>query len=110
MDVWSSCQPGSHMTRRFLRACLSTILIVLGLIAGCSSKSTGGGRPFEGQKLHVFIWSNYFDPKLEKEFEEQTGADVLFDNYDSDEELEAKLATGASYDLVFPSDRSVPGL
>src|SRR5882724_1781919 len=88
-----------------------TLIILLALFAGCSGRldSPTGTRPFEGQTLNVFNWSDYLDPQLIEEFQEETGARVQYDTYSSDSELEAKLLTGNSgYDVIFPSDRSLP--
>ncbi len=82
----------------------------------CSGPQRGDGLkaatlPFGGQVLHVFNWSDYIDPALIQEFESRTGARVQYDTYSSDAELETKMVTGASgYDVVFPSDRSMPML
>ena len=52
----------------------------------------------------VYNWSNVFPPQLLKAFEAETGIKVIYDVYDSNEVLEAKLFMGNSgYDVVFPS-------
>ena len=61
-----------------------------------------------GQKaqrlLHVYNWSDYIDKNLLSQFTAETGIKVVYDTYDSNEKLEAKLLAGKSgYDLVFPS-------
>jgi putrescine transport system substrate-binding protein len=54
--------------------------------------------------LNVFNWSDYIDPKLLDDFEKETSIKVVYDTYDSNEALEAKLISGgAGFDLVFPS-------
>ncbi len=78
---------------------------------GCRSDSSAGGKPFSGQRLLVFNWSDYIDPELIDQFEGETGARLVYDNYSSDAELETRLLTGGgAYDLVVPSDRSMPAL
>jgi putrescine transport system substrate-binding protein len=58
----------------------------------------------QARHLYVYNWSDYIDPKLIDEFQNETGIKVVYDTYDSNETLEAKLIAGASgYDLVFPS-------
>jgi spermidine/putrescine transport system substrate-binding protein len=75
--------------------------------AGCSGGATGN-KPYSGQQLKIFNWSDYIDPDLIDQFQEQTGARVVYDNYSSDSELETRLLTGGGdYDLVVPSDRSM---
>ena len=62
------------------------------------------------QELNIFIWSEYIDPDLPKEFEEQTGIKVRMDLYESNEEMIAKLQAGAvaQYDIIVPSDYAIP--
>lgn len=87
--------------------------VLLACLAGCSNPqgSATGSGPFAGQTLAVFNWSDYIDPEVIEEFERRTGARVQYDTYSSDAELEAKLLTGNSgYDVIFPSDRSLPML
>lgn len=56
------------------------------------------------QKLHLYVWSSYIPVEIIKEFEQETGIDVIIDVYDSNDVLEAKLLTGTSgYDVVCPS-------
>lgn len=55
--------------------------------------------------LHYFTWSDYVSEDLIAEFERQEGAQVVVDTFSSNEELLAKLQTGASgYDVAVPSD------
>ena len=55
----------------------------------------------EQKVVNVFNWSDYLDPQSIKNFEKETGIKVVYDNYDSSNTVEAKLATGASgYDVV----------
>ena len=54
--------------------------------------------------VHVYNWSDYVDPRLLDEFTKETGIKVVYDTYDSNETLEAKLLAGRSgYDIVVPS-------
>ncbi len=60
----------------------------------------------EAPVLHVYNWSDYFAPDTLTRFESETGVKVVYDAYDSNEVLEAKLLAGSSgYDLVFPTDK-----
>jgi spermidine/putrescine-binding protein len=55
--------------------------------------------------LHYFTWSDYVSPDLLKEFEREHGVKVIVDTFSSNEELLAKLQSGASgYDVTVPSD------
>lgn len=54
--------------------------------------------------VNVYNWSDYIDPRLLDEFTKETGIKVVYDTYDSNETLEAKLLAGRSgYDIVVPS-------
>jgi putrescine transport system substrate-binding protein len=54
--------------------------------------------------VNVYNWSDYITPETLERFTRETGIRVVYDVYDSDEVLEAKLVTGnTGYDLVFPS-------
>jgi putrescine transport system substrate-binding protein len=54
--------------------------------------------------LHVYNWSDYIAEDTIAKFEEATGIDVVYDVYDSNEVLEAKLLAGNSgYDVVVPT-------
>jgi putrescine transport system substrate-binding protein len=56
--------------------------------------------------LHVYNWSDYIGQDTIRQFQAETGIRVVYDVYDNNEVLEAKLLAGKSgYDLVFPTDR-----
>jgi putrescine transport system substrate-binding protein len=61
----------------------------------------------QGEKVvYVYNWSDYIAEDTIANFEAETGIKVVYDVYDNNEMLEAKLMAGASgYDLVFPSAR-----
>jgi len=62
--------------------------------------------PVEEKVVNVYNWSDYIAEDTIENFEKETGIKVVYDVYDSNEMLEAKLMAGASgYDLVFPSAR-----
>ncbi len=54
--------------------------------------------------INFYNWSDYIAEDTLKNFEAETGIKVVYDVYDSNETLEAKLLAGNSgYDLVVPS-------
>lgn len=58
----------------------------------------------EQKILHVYNWSDYIAEDALEDFEKQTGIKVVYDTFDSNEMLEAKLMAGKSgYDIVVPS-------
>lgn len=73
---------------------LLTGIATLALIAGTAS----------AQEVRVYNWSDYIDEDLLAQFEEETGIDLIYDVFDSNEVLETKLLAGGSgYDVVVPS-------
>lgn len=64
----------------------------------------GPGRSHPAKVLYVYNWADYIGKDTVRNFEKQTGIRVIYDTYDSDEELEAKLLAGdAGYDAVTTS-------
>lgn len=55
--------------------------------------------------VHIYNWSDYIAPDTISKFEKQTGIKVVYDVFDNNEILEAKLIAGNSgYDIVVPSN------
>lgn len=55
--------------------------------------------------LNVYNVGDYIDEELIIKFEEETGIDVLYETYDTNEMMYQKVRSGSTnYDLVFPSD------
>lgn len=56
------------------------------------------------EEVRVYNWSDYIDEDLLTKFEAETGIDLIYDVFDSNELLETKmLAGGSGYDVVVPS-------
>ena len=72
-------------------------LSLMGVMAGAAQAAD--------KVLHIYNWSDYIAPDTVKKFEDQTGIKVVYDVFDSNETLEAKLLAGKSgYDIVVPSN------
>lgn len=66
-----------------------------------SGEDRTGTRPV----LHYFTWSDYVGPEIIQEFERREQVNVVVDTFSSNEELLAKLQSGATgYDVAVPSD------
>ncbi|HEY6974587.1 MAG TPA: spermidine/putrescine ABC transporter substrate-binding protein [Nitrospiraceae bacterium] len=79
---------------------LGLVLFSVALGNGCQRGSEPGNRT-----LHYFTWSDYVSPELLTEFERRHGVKVVIDTFSSNEELLAKLQSGATgYDVTVPSD------
>jgi spermidine/putrescine-binding protein len=60
-------------------------------------------------QLNLFVWTEYIPPDIIDCFEQLYGVTVNREEYSSNEEMYAKLSTGATtYDLAQPSDNFLP--
>ncbi|WP_147111926.1 polyamine ABC transporter substrate-binding protein [Tateyamaria sp. syn59] len=56
------------------------------------------------EDVRVYNWSDYIDEELLTKFEEETGINLIYDVFDSNEVLETKMLAGSSgYDVVVPT-------
>ena len=79
----------------------------LGAFALNSSKSEG---KYAVRTLYVYNWGEYTGENLIPMFEEQTGAKVVMDQFDSNEQMYIKVANGEVYDILVPSDYMIERL
>ena len=79
--------------------------VVVGLVASLFGlNKSAGSQPYAGQTLHVYNWGEYTGENVISGFEELTGAKVIMDNFDSNEQMYIKVANGDAYDVLVPSD------
>lgn len=58
-----------------------------------------------GEKLVVYNWGEYIDPEVLTMFEEETGIDIVYKEFETNEILYPKISSGAiAYDVICPSD------
>lgn len=93
----------------FPAAAFLLIAAILGTSIARFTK-TGEERPFEGQTLHVYNWGEYTGENIIANFEEQTGATVIMELFDSNEQMYIKVANGEAYDILVPSDYMIQRL
>lgn len=90
------------MLRRFVR-----VGIALALLAGVAAPAP----PVAAEELNLFAWSEYVPQAVLDDFTDETGIEVHYESYASNEEMLAKLMSGAaSYDLIQPSEYVVEAL
>ena len=64
-----------------------------------------------GEELNLFAWSEYVPQSVLDGFTRETGIEVNYETYSSNEEMLAKLVSGAaSYDVIQPSEYVVEAL
>ena len=78
------------------------ILVLVFLCTGCSSDDSK-------RQINILNWSSYIPSEVILDFEKETGINVNYGTYSSNEELLAKISVAkeGTYDLVFPSDYMV---
>ena len=75
-----------------------------GVLVACAGIALAACSPSDQPVVHVYNWSDYISEDVIERFEEQTGIRVVYDVYDANEILEAKLLAGRSgYDVIFPT-------
>ena len=73
-------------------------LFVLAALGLCSLRTAGQKR------LYVYNWADFIGRRTIPDFERETGVKVVYDTYDSEETMEARLMAGSSgYDIVSAS-------
>ncbi len=76
------------------------VILIISIIF-CSLSACASSK----QTLYVYNFGNYVDPVINDMFEEEFNCRVVYETYDSNEELYMKLKNGNStYDVIFPSE------
>ncbi len=95
-------QPKKHIgflrkySRQFAVAAVAFILVI-GSIFLFRNKNN--------EQVIVYNWGEYLDPEVINIFEEETGIEVVYDEYETNETMYPKVASkAAEYDVVCPSD------
>ncbi len=84
---------------------LSAVLTAALLSAGCGNSTTTAASSEESQELYVYNWGEYIDESVITQFEEETGIHVVYDLFETNEEMYPVIEAGAiCYDAVCPSD------
>ena len=81
------------------------IAVALISILALSSLTACGNKSDDSNKLYVYNWGEYIEPEVLEIFEKETGIEVVYDEFETNESMYSKISAGASlYDLVCPSD------
>lgn len=82
--------------KKYITVCAVALAAIAGaLVSGC-----GPAKP----TLNVYMWSDYIDLDLVREFEKQNNCRVVIDIFDSNEFMYSKLkAGGTGYDVILPT-------
>lgn len=70
--------------------------------SGCTPESV------KGSQLHIYTWSDYISPDVQRSFEEALGVTIVIDTFESNEAMYAKLKAGGSgYDIIMPTSYQI---
>jgi len=74
------------------------------LVNSLDKTSSQGGTDI----LTVYNWGEYIDPALLKKFEKETGIQVIYETFDSNEAMITKVDQGGTnYDIAVPSEYTI---
>lgn len=82
---------------KFGRAFFAKMLAVVMAVSAVTAQAA--------EKLYVYNWTEYVPSALLEQFTKETGIEVIYSTFESNEEMysKLKLTNGAGYDVVFPS-------
>ncbi len=84
---------------------------VIALVAGVMNiGKEGSNLPYAGQTLHIYMPGEYIGEEIVPNFEAYTGATVVMENFESNEQMYIKVANGEAYDILIPSDYMIQRL
>ena len=91
----------SHIIfKRVVPAAMILVIAAGGFYYGSKNGVTGGDN-----QLIVYNWGEYIDPEVLTMFEEETGIDIVYEEFETNEILYPKISSGAiAYDVICPSD------
>ena len=96
------------------RTIIGVMAFVLALISTIGFAIHGGlkssEKPYQGQTLRIYSPGEYIGENIIPDFEEMTGARVVLELFDSNEQMYIKVANGEAYDILIPSDYMIERL
>ncbi|MEK4424265.1 ABC transporter substrate-binding protein [Solibacillus sp. FSL K6-1523] len=96
--------------RDLLQATIAIIIVCVLLFVAAGQMQSKGST---GSKdtLTIFNWGEYIDTDLIKKFEKETGINVIYETFDSNEAMLTKIQQGGSaYDVAVPSEYTVESM
>lgn len=86
------------------------ICLIFGLLFVPGLRGGNSELPYEGETLYIYNWGEYTGENVISDFEAATGATVVMENFDSNEQMYIKVANGEAYDILVPSDYMIQRL
>lgn len=94
----------------FLIPGIAAAALVVAIICAIGVNREGSDLPYAGETLYVYMPGEYIGEEVVPLFEEATGATVIMENFESNEQMYIKVANGESYDVLIPSDYMIQRL
>ncbi|HEK9106383.1 TPA: ABC transporter substrate-binding protein [Streptococcus equi subsp. zooepidemicus] len=89
----------------FLAGIIGVILLLATLSFILQKKTSSASQ---SDKLVIYNWGDYIDPALLKKFTKETGIEVQYETFDSNEAMYTKIKQGGTtYDIAVPSDYTI---
>ena len=88
------------MKKRVFVLSAASLAAASALLSGCGASAGSGAG-----ELYVYNWGEYIDDDVIDQFEDETGITVIYDMFETNEEMYPVIEAGAvNYDVVCPSD------
>src|ERR1022692_2072692 len=82
-----------------MKSWLSSAIFTVWLVAATAARAHA-----EDKQVNIYNWADYIGKNTIAKFEQETGIKVVYDTFDADTMLEAKvMAGGSDYDVVTTS-------
>ena len=101
------------MKKKVFAISMAGLTAASALLSGCGASGNTGASgtdsaasgSTDGGELYVYNWGEYIDEDVISQFEEETGITVVYDLFETNEEMYPVIEAGAvNYDVVCPSD------
>lgn len=93
--------------RKLVQSFIAVLLVALLLLYVSNRLNKAEGYAGDNT-LIVYNWGDYIDPELITMFEKQTGLKVIYQTFDSNEAMMAKIAQGGTtFDVAVPSEYAI---
>ena len=101
------------MKKKVFAMSMAGLTAASALLSGCGASGNTGASgtdsaasgSADGGELYVYNWGEYIDEDVISQFEEETGITVVYDLFETNEEMYPVIEAGAvNYDVVCPSD------
>ena len=96
--------------RKFLLPSIAAVVVLISIIGVTSFNRQDSALPYAGQTLYIYMPGEYIGENVVSDFEAATGATVVMENFESNEQMYIKVANGESYDILVPSDYMIQRL